>query len=83
MKNYKLKNNIFCSTNSLFAIPSNQEFVFFQSKQKDRLTFLLDLLNETFEIGNETPDFREFIDQHVHLAQTKGTFIDYITLKIK
>jgi hypothetical protein len=63
---------IFYSTNSLFAIPSNQEFVFFQSKQKDRLTFLLDLLNETFEIDCETPDFREFIDQHVHLAQTKG-----------
>ena len=66
----------YCSTNSLFAIPGNQEFVFFQSKQKDRLTFLLDLLNETFEIGSETPDFREFIDQHVHLAQTKGVNLE-------
>nr|CAG4641538.1 EOG090X02WG [Eurycercus lamellatus] len=60
------------STNSLFAIPSNQEFVFFQPKQKDRFSFLLDLLNETFEIGSEAPHFREFLDQHIDLAQTKG-----------
>nr|CAG4637663.1 EOG090X02WG [Chydorus sphaericus] len=61
------------STNSLFAIPSNQEFVFFPSvKERDRFDFLLDLLNETFELGTQPPDFREFLDQHIHLAQTKG-----------
>lgn len=61
------------STNSLFAIPSNQEFVFFKPKQQDRFTFLLELLNDTFEIGNESPnDFREFLSQHITLAQTEG-----------
>nr|SVE75015.1 EOG090X02WG [Daphnia dolichocephala] len=60
-------------TNSLFAIPSNQEFVFFKPKQRDRFTFLLELLNETFEIANESPsDFREFLNQHISLAQTEG-----------
>lgn len=62
------------STNSLFAIPSNQEFVFFKPKQQDRFTFLLDLLNDTFEIGNSenSNDFREFLNQHIVLAQTEG-----------
>nr|SVE85386.1 EOG090X02WG [Daphnia pulicaria] len=61
-------------TNSLFAIPSNQEFVFFKPKQQDRFTFLLDLLNDTFEIGNSenSNDFREFLNQHIVLAQTEG-----------
>ncbi|XP_057374680.1 nonsense-mediated mRNA decay factor SMG8-like [Daphnia carinata] len=60
-------------TNSLFAIPSNQEFVFFKPRQQDRFTFLLELLNDTFEIGNESPnDFREFLSQHITLAQTEG-----------
>lgn len=69
--------NVFfsCSTNSLFAIPSNQEFVFFKPKQQDRFTFLLELLNDTFEIGTENPnDFREFLNQHISLAQTEGNF---------
>lgn len=62
------------STNSLFAIPSNQEFVFFpSSKQKDRFDFLLDLLNENFELETEPADFREFLDEHIELAQSKGT----------
>ncbi|EFX84763.1 hypothetical protein DAPPUDRAFT_222870 [Daphnia pulex] len=61
-------------TNSLFAIPSNQEFVFFKPKQQDRFTFLLDLLNDTFEIGDSenSNDFREFLNQHIVLAQTEG-----------
>lgn len=67
---------IYRSTNALFAIPSNQEFVFFQSQQKDMFTFLLDLLNETFEIGNGTSsDFYEFLHQHIELAQTKGNLL--------
>nr|SVE71569.1 EOG090X02WG [Daphnia similis]SVE72202.1 EOG090X02WG [Daphnia similis] len=60
-------------TNSLFAIPCNQEFVFFKPMQQDRFTFLLELLNDTFEIGNESPsDFHEFLSQHITLAQTEG-----------
>ena len=60
------------STNSLFAVPANQEFVYFQTEQKDRLTFLLDLLNESFDVGVDNSDFREFLHQHVSLALTKG-----------
>jgi hypothetical protein len=83
------------STNSLFAIPSNQEFVFFKPKQQDRFTFLLDLLNDTFEIGNSenSNDFREFLNQHIILAQTEGQkniyflrigiFINYIYFEIQ
>jgi hypothetical protein len=83
------------STNSLFAIPSNQEFVFFKPKQQDRFTFLLDLLNDTFEIGNSenSNDFREFLNQHIVLAQTEGQkniyflrigiFINYLYFKIQ
>lgn len=83
------------STNSLFAIPSNQEFVFFKPKQQDRFTFLLDLLNDTFEIGNSenSNDFREFLNQHIVLAQTEGQkniyflrigiFINYIYFEIQ
>nr|CAG4646892.1 EOG090X02WG [Megafenestra aurita]SVE92282.1 EOG090X02WG [Megafenestra aurita] len=60
-------------TNSLFAIPGNQEFVFFKPKQQDRFSFLLELLNDTFEIGTEnSSDFREFLNQHIILAQTEG-----------
>ena len=34
---------------------------------------MLDLLNDTFEIGNEnSTDFREFLNQHIVLAQTEG-----------
>nr|CAG4642374.1 EOG090X02WG [Evadne anonyx] len=60
------------STNSLFAVPANQEFVYFQTEQKDMLTFLLDLLNESFDVGVDNSDFREFLHQHVNLALTKG-----------
>lgn len=70
----------FSSTNSLFAIPSNQEFVFFKPKSNDKFQFLLELLNDTFEIGNEnTADFREFLNQHITLAQTEGNVLQYMT----
>ena len=48
--------------------------MFFKSKQQDRLTFLLELLNDNFEIGNDgnLGEFREFLNQHIMLAQTEG-----------
>lgn len=96
-KKYQPANPFFFlfSTNSLFAIPSNQEFVFFKPKQQDRFTFLLDLLNDTFEIGNSenSNDFREFLNQHIVLAQTEGQknicflrigiFINYLYFEIQ
>ena len=60
--------------NSLFAIPSNQEFVYFQPKKKDLFVFLLGLLNETLEEEPSESSFAEFLDQHINLALTKGIF---------
>ena len=65
------KHNSF-STNSLFAVPANQEFVYFQSKQKDRFSFLSDLINESFELTVDNSEFKEFLAQHINLALTKG-----------
>lgn len=71
------------STNSLFAIPGNQEFVFFKPKQQDRFSFLLELLNDTFEIGTEnSSDFREFLNQHIILAQTEGNLNNFFVKKV-